>query len=69
MSYVDVPVGGCIKETCGTFIQVFDEGGVLMHSEFVAGESDYSDENGVVLKQSDPRTNFYHVFNSVESVS
>jgi len=60
--HYEVPVGGCIKKTEGTFTQVFDKDGNMIDSGFYAVESDYLDEHDNDIE--DDRINFYHPFDT-----
>lgn len=57
-----IPDGGCIKCTEGTYFQVFDKDGKLVESSFIAGEAEYEDAAGEALDNNDPRIHFYHPF-------
>lgn len=62
------PVGGCVKETEGTYQQVFDKDGKLVSSEFIAGdECTYRAESNEYMSNlhpDDDRTHFYHPFDT-----
>lgn len=65
MQNLDVPAGGCLKNTSGIYQQAFDKDGKLVASQFEAGcECEYISSDGIVLNSEDPRCNFYHPFDT-----
>ncbi len=63
----DIPAGGCVKMTDGTYVQVFNMAGELVQSLFIAGDVvTYEDEDGK-LPSDDVRLNFYAPFGTDEA--
>ena len=60
----NIPEGGCVKHTEGTYTQIFDKDGKLVCSEFQAVSSEYEDKDGEALTHADPRINFYAPFDT-----
>lgn len=60
-----IPSGGVVKHTDGTYVQVFNAEGLLVHSHFVASDACvYTDDNGNILDDEDTRINFYASFDT-----
>lgn len=68
LEMIDHPVDGCVKETEGTYRQVFDKAGKLVSSQFIAGDfcTYRAESSGYManLHPDDERINFYHPFDT-----
>lgn len=62
LSKMNVPDGGILKQTQGTYQQVFGADGELVLSEFLAESDEWTDGVGVELAEDDERLLFYHPF-------